>query len=219
MENIGTPLAIAITTLAMIVDIWIRDLELTALATLAIVAHAVLHGFWGYLAIAIAVAFAKPVVRMLLLHSRSRLTKLYATFRSLAYVILYLVSGIAFGYMSLNISIPFLDLWTGRVLYLLTIFLALSLTVDPSIDTLSCIAVAMMKDIENLSKVLYVVAIAVGSSVTLYSLIAVTRHYTAVSMIVAVLAWVLAKKRTRHGKRVAILSFFIALLIVVLCVD
>lgn len=210
------PLLIAITIMVALALDLIKDVEFTSIITLIIVVLATIYGLHEYCFVVLAVLL-KPMIYALI---RKNIVKLLGFRLAIAPhvpVLMYLLSGIAFGHVAQKIIIPLLDLWASRALFTLLVFLALYLTVSPSLDTLSTPINLLSLNADVLSKVLYWLSIPAG--------VIITMHIVAEIGVYIVISFVLALILVYYGKRLGVLkryvtpiAFFLSVLVLSLLV-
>lgn len=215
MDIITVLLTITIATL-MIIDITIRDLELTALGVLVITIVATFYNYLHYCMLSMAILI-KPFIQIAIYKKYVKDVKIHLILKPLAPIILYIISSVVFGHIAHRIVIPLLDPWSSRMLFTLVIFLALLLTVNPSLDTLSVPITILTHNIDKLCRILYRISIILGFIITIPITILIKMYMIIpLALIIILLFW----RRIRVYRKIIVpVTFFTSLLIIMVLVD
>jgi hypothetical protein len=126
--------------------------------------------------------------------------------------LLYILSGILIGITAQKFLALPLDPWVAKTVFILCSYLALSLTISPSLLTLSTPINLLPTETETLSKIMYIVAIIIGIICTIYTL-----PYTSFYILIPLASVaVMLFYKNRIGfiwKYITIILFFLQLLV------
>lgn len=201
---------LAVSAILVVIDA-IKDLELQALLVFLSIFLSIIYGDWRYL-LSIFTIFFKPLIQLMLFMRNFKHRDLWVVAKPMVYIALYVVIGIALGIIAPFVILPPLDPWTSRLLYILLIFLVLSLTANPSLEHLSTLGLKLMLSIETLHKILLTSSIVLGIPLTLYIAL-IMKQYTILPISLSIAALALKRRLGVYGVHVALMILYASLIV------
>lgn len=206
-------LLILLIVISFIIDIVVRDLDLTSLTVLAVTIIALIFSFEE----CYYVVLALPMKYMVYIVIRKDIVKVLGLKHVVALFIqpaMYIVFGIAVGLTVQRIAGIPLNPWAMKIIFTLCIYLALSLTVSPSLTALITPIRFLLIDIELLNKILYLMAISIGMLCAFYALPFIG-FYMIIPLIVIAIMWFYRKRIGFVWRYITALLFFLSILIII----